>query len=312
MERKTDTEGRLAGAIDGLTTEARRLSKRRRTIPEVLEAARAAHRTVIVGILNVTPDSFSDGGMYTAMDVAVEQAAWMVVNGADVIDIGGESTRPGALEVPLEEELRRTIPVIEALVQRCDVPISIDTRKAEVARQACRAGAVMVNDVSAMTHDPDMADVVAEFGATVCLMHMRGTPQTMQQDPRYDDVVREVRDYLAARAEYAMSRGIPRERIIVDPGFGFGKTLAHNLELLRHLRQIAELGFPVLAGTSRKSMLGVLLNGAPPNERLEGTAATVALAIANGASLVRVHDVREMARVARVADAVVRGLPSSI
>lgn len=273
----------------------------------LLSEARSGRRTLVVGILNVTPDSFSDGGIHLSVEAAVTHARQMLEEGADIIDVGGESTRPGADPVALDEELRRTVPVIEALMARHPAPISIDTRKAEVARQACQAGAVMINDVSALTADREMERVARDTGAAVCLMHMRGTPRTMQENPRYGDVVREVRAYLADRAARAIEMGIPSERIVVDPGFGFGKTLEHNLELLRRLCEIADLGYPVMVGTSRKSMLGTLLGGAPASDRLEGTAATVALAIANGASLVRVHDVRAMARVARVADAVVRG-----
>jgi len=264
-----------------------------------------------MGVLNVTPDSFSDGGLHTSVEQAVEHGCRMAEEGAQIIDVGGESTRPGAAPVPLEEELRRTIPVIEALSRYCSACISIDTRKAAVARKAWRAGAVMINDVSAMTHDPGMADVVLETGAAVCLMHMRGTPETMQQHPTYDDVVREVRDYLAERSRYAPSLGIGHERIILDPGIGFGKTLQHNLELLRHLDVLAALGFPVLVGTSRKSMLGMLLNGAPPNDRLEGTAATAVWAIQQGAAMLRVHDVAPLVRFARTADAVKAGLAFS-
>lgn len=267
-------------------------------------------RTLIVGILNVTPDSFSDGGRFAGPADAVRCARQLMEDGADIVDIGGESTRPGAAPVSVDEELRRVIPVVEALAGGPGPPISVDTRKARVADEACQAGAAMINDVSALSADPDMAGVAASHGVAVCLMHMLGTPETMQRDPRYGDVAAEVRDYLAGRAEYAVGAGIERGRIIVDPGFGFGKTLQHNLELMRRLPEIAALGYPVLVGTSRKSMLGQLLGGAPPENRLEGTAATVALAIAGGASLVRVHDVQAMARVARVADAVVRGLPT--
>ncbi len=276
----------------------------------LLDMARSGERTLIVGILNVTPDSFSDGGRYYDTNAALAHAHRMVEEGADILDVGGESTRPGATPVPPDEELRRVLPVVEALAQDCSVPISIDTRKACVARAACRKGASLINDVSALTADPEMVAVAVETGAAVCLMHMRGTPETMQKDPRYNDVVTEVRDYLRQRAEAVIASGVAEDRVIVDPGFGFGKTLDHNLALLRRLPEIAELGFPVLVGTSRKSMIGTLLGGAAPDDRLEGTAATVALAIAGGASLVRVHDVGIMARVVRVADAVVRGLGS--
>lgn len=263
----------------------------------------------MVGIVNVTPDSFSDGGLYLDPDAAVAHAQRLIDEGADILDIGGESTRPGASPVTTDEELRRVLPVIRKLARSCTVPLSVDTRKAEVARQALDAGAVMVNDVTAMTGDPDMAGVISERRAFVCLMHMQGTPQTMQLQPHYDDVVLEVREYLAGRAGYAKGAGIHPSRIILDPGIGFGKTLEHNLDLLRNLGCIADLGYPVMVGTSRKSMIGMLLGGAPPEDRLEGTAATVAASILYGASLVRVHDVAQMARVARVAHAIARRPP---
>jgi dihydropteroate synthase len=274
---------------------------------ELMRMAHEGRRTLIMGILNVTPDSFSDGGRYLQRDAALRRAADMASAGADIIDVGGESTRPGARPVPADEELGRVLPVIEALAAQPGLVVSVDTRKAQVARAALEAGAAMVNDVSAMTADPEMASVVASYGAAICLMHMRGTPETMQHDPRYGDVVGEVAAYLRERVEAAVASGIPRDRILVDPGFGFGKTLEQNLEMLRRLREFTALGCPVLVGTSRKSMLGALLGGVPPMDRTEGTAATVALAIANGASVVRVHDVREMWRVVMVADAVVRG-----
>jgi len=274
----------------------------------LLETARSGKRTVIVGILNVTPDSFSDGGRFFDADSAVRRAHEIADEGADIIDIGGESTRPGAAPVPADEELQRVLPVVEAIANELSVPISVDTRKAVVAREACQRGAAMINDVSAMTADPEMVRVAAEMNAAVCLVHMRGTPETMQVELHYEDVVAEVRAYLEQRVDAAKSGGVAAADIVVDPGIGFGKKLEHNLELLRRLPALAELGFPVLVGTSRKAMLGALLDGASPDDRLEGTAATVALAIAGGAAMIRVHDVRFMARVARVADAVVRGL----
>lgn len=273
-------------------------------------ALQFGHRTLVMGVVNVTPDSFSGDGLLTGpgwMERVVEVGRRMVEDGADLLDVGGESSRPGAAPVPLEEELRRVVPAVEALRRVVDVPISVDTTKAEVARQALRAGADMVNDISALRHDPDMARVVADSGCGVVLMHMKGTPQDMQRDPRYEDVVAEVRDFLAERVQWAERHGIPRDRILVDPGFGFGKRPEHNLELVRNLRAFRELGCPVLLGPSRKSTIGVILGGLPPAERVEGTAAVVALAVACGVDVVRVHDVRAMARVVRVADAVVRG-----
>lgn len=273
-------------------------------------ALRFGERTLVMGVLNVTPDSFSGDGLLREsrwLEATVARAREMVAEGADLVDVGGESTRPGADPVPLDEELRRVIPAIEALVATVDVPISVDTQKAEVARQALRRGAWMVNDISALRTDPEMARVVADAGCPLVLMHMKGTPKDMQRDPRYDDVVAEVRAFLAERIAYARHYGIPEERIVVDPGFGFGKRPTHNLELVRGLRALRALGRPVLVGPSRKSTIGKILGGAPPHERLEGTIAMCVLAAAYGADMVRVHDVRPVVRALRVADAVVRG-----
>jgi dihydropteroate synthase len=266
--------------------------------------------TRVVGILNVTPDSFSDGGRFTATEAAVARARQMVEEGADWIDIGGESTRPGSDPVPVEEELRRVLPVLEALGGTLGVPISIDTMKAAVAERALAAGATIVNDVGAL-RDPRMADVVAAAGAGLVLMHMKGDPKSMQRAPTYKDVVVESLRFLLKRIAIARAAGVDEAGIWIDPGFGFGKTLAHNLEILRRLGEYAATGYPVLIGTSRKSSLGALLGDAPPEDRLEATAATVAIAIRHGASAVRVHDVREMARVVRVTDAILgrRGRP---
>ncbi len=278
-------------------------------IPEVCQRLQSAlgNRTLVMGILNCTPDSFYDGGRYTTLENALARAEQMIAEGADILDIGGESTRPGAEPVPLEEELRRTLPVIEALAARYDIALSIDTTKSEVARRALEAGAHIVNDISGTRFDPRMPEVVAEAGALAILMHIQGTPQTMQQNPTYEDVVREVRDTLAEHAERALQAGISRERIWIDPGIGFGKRLEHNLELLRHLPELKSLGYPLLVGTSRKSFIGQLLGGLPPEERLEGTLATLALAVAWGADAVRVHDVKEAVRAVRIADALIRG-----
>lgn len=253
-----------------------------------------------MGILNVTPDSFSDGGRFLSPDAAVERALAMEKEGADIIDVGGESSRPGAEPVPVEEELRRVLPVLERLRGKLRIPISIDTTKAEVAEAALRAGASIVNDISALRFDPAMAPLVAKFGAGLVLMHMLGTPKTMQQAPHYEDVVTEVRDFLAERAQYAQSQGIPREAIAVDPGIGFGKTVEHNLELLRRLPELVELGFPVLVGPSRKSFIGAIL-GLGVEERLEGTLAACAVAVVRGADILRVHDVKEVRRAADLA-----------
>ena len=259
-----------------------------------------ARRTHVMGILNVTPDSFSEGGKFLNHQAAVEHALRMVEEGADFIDVGGESSRPGSDPISIEEEIRRTAPVIESIASRVSVPISIDTYKSEVARRALEAGATIVNDISALTMDEQMPEVVAQHKATVILMHMKGTPKTMQIDPSYTDVVNEVKEYLADRIKLARSFGI--ERIIVDPGIGFGKTLQHNLELIRNLSVFRELGVPVLVGPSRKSFIGTILD-LPVEERLEGTAAAVSACVLNGAHIVRVHDVRAMVRVVKVVDA---------
>lgn len=272
----------------------------------LLATARAGTRTLVMGVLNVTPDSFYDGGAHQDPVSAVDHAMRMLESGADIVDVGGESTRPGSEPVDAEVELARILPVIERLTERANAAISVDTTKSCVAAAALAAGATMVNDVSAMTRDPRMAEVVAAHGAAVCLMHMRGTPATMQLLTDYKDVVTEVRSWLSERVRAAEAAGIPRERIVVDPGFGFAKTVDQNLELVRRLRELSSLGCPVLLGPSRKSTIGAVLGGLPVHQRLEGTAAVVALAIANGAAIVRVHDVLEMTRVARMTDAIVR------
>ncbi len=245
----------------------------------------------IMGVVNVTPDSFSDGGRYLDPAAAVAHGRALSAQGADILDIGGESTRPGADPVPAAEECRRVVPVIAGLREAgCPAAISIDTTKADVAAAALDAGATIVNDVSALRGDPDMAGLVAERQATVCLMHMRGAPRTMQDDPRYVDVVAEVREFLAARIAAASAAGIARERIVVDPGIGFGKTPTHNLALLAAVGELVTLGPPVLIGTSRKSFLG-RLTGRDVGERLPATIATNVLAFARGARMFRVHDV---------------------
>ena len=241
-----------------------------------------------MGVINVTPDSFSDGGRFTTAAAAVAHARTLLEEGADILDIGGESTRPGAVAVALGDERRRVLPVIEALAD-CGVPVSVDTQKPELMRDAIAAGASMVNDVNALAA-PGALEAIAAAGSAVCLMHKRGDPRTMQQDPRYDDVVREVCDFLAARIVAAERSGIGRERIVIDPGFGFGKTLAHNLALLRDLGQLAALGVAVLVGLSRKSMLGKI-TGRGPGERLYAGVAAALIAVENGARIVRVHDV---------------------
>ncbi|RJP24681.1 MAG: dihydropteroate synthase [Candidatus Abyssobacteria bacterium SURF_5] len=263
-----------------------------------------SERTLIMGILNVTPDSFSDAGRFYRFDAAVAQAEKMAEDGADIIDIGGESTRPGAESVSEEEEARRVIPVIEYLVKRATVPISIDTCKAGIARRALDAGAQMVNDVTALRFDPQLAEVVAEYRCPVILMHMLGEPKTMQENPRYDAVIPEIISFLQARIDFALQRGIDPEQIIVDPGIGFGKTVEHNLEILRELARLKALGRPILVGPSRKSTIGKIL-GTGFEDRVEGTAAAVTVSIMGGAHIVRVHDVKQMARVSKMTDAII-------
>ena len=266
-------------------------------------------RTAVMGILNVTPDSFSDGGRYPDVESAVARGVEMADQGAGIVDVGGESTRPGAAAVSAAEELDRVLPVIRGMRQRTTVPISIDTYKAEVARAALEAGADMVNDISALRFDPDMAGLVAREEVPVVLMHMQGRPRTMQLAPRYDDVVREVAAFLRERVAHAVRSGIAAHRIVVDPGIGFGKDMHHNLTLLRHLRTLAEPGQPVLVGLSRKAFLGRLRGPAAQPEtgtagRLEGSLAGAVAAVLAGAGIVRVHDVPETCRAVRVADAI--------
>jgi dihydropteroate synthase len=247
----------------------------------------------VMGIVNVTPDSFSDGGRAAALDDAVEQGVRLVQEGAEVLDIGGESSRPGSEPVSLEEELRRVVPVVEALTRRVDVPISVDTTKAEVARQSLQAGAAIINDITALGSDRELTQVVVESGAGVVLMHMQGVPRTMQQEPRYHDVVTEVLEFLERRIAWAEATGIPRARVAIDPGIGFGKTIEHNLLILRNIDRFANLGCAVLIGTSRKGFLGVL-TGRPVNERGVATVASSLAAAVGGANVVRVHDVAPM------------------
>jgi dihydropteroate synthase len=261
-------------------------------------------RPVVMGVLNITPNSFSDGGRHSTLLGAVDHAREMAAAGAEIIDVGGESTRPGAEPVPLQQELDRVLPVIESLRRELDVLVSIDTMKPAVMTAAVAVGAGMVNDVLAL-QAPGALEAVAATRAAVCLMHMQGTPQTMQQDPRYDDVVKEVGDFLIGRADACRAAGIEADRIAFDPGFGFGKTLQHNLQLLRDLNQLAG-PYPLLVGLSRKSMLGKLL-GRPVEQRLAGSLALATLAVANGARIVRSHDVAETRDAAQVAWAVSEG-----
>jgi dihydropteroate synthase len=258
-------------------------------------------RVHLMGILNVTPDSFSDGGQFSTVEAAVARGKQLAAEGADIIDIGGESTRPGAEAVSVEEEKKRVLPVIERLAQETDVPISIDTYKSPVAAAALKSGAVMINDISGLHFDPRLADL----GAPLCLMHIKGTPKDMQENPVYTDLMGEIIDYLAEGLAIAKKAGILSEQILVDPGIGFGKTVKHNLEILGSLRELKVLGAPILVGPSRKSFIGQVLDR-PPGERLEGTAAAVAVAVLNGANVIRVHDVGAMSRVVKMTEAIAR------
>ena len=260
-------------------------------------------RTYIMGVLNVTPDSFSEDGTMDAQ-AAVTRAGQMLADGADIIDVGGESTRPGARPVPLDEELRRVMPVVQALTGDLGAVVSVDTMKSAVARSALGAGAAMINDVSAMRADPEMAGVVAEFQAPVVVMHGYGVSTPADSPAR--GVVSEVLEFLEERIESAVASGVARERILVDPGFGFGKTVQQNLEIIRRLRELRVLQLPVVIGPSRKGTIGRVLGGLPVQERVEGTAAAVVVSILNGADVIRVHDVHVMARVARMTDAIIR------
>jgi dihydropteroate synthase len=267
-------------------------------------------RPLLMGIVNVTPDSFFDGGQFDDPQRAVAHAVRLAEEGADLLDLGAESTRPGALPVSEQEERRRLVPVVTAIAKAVSVPISVDTSKADVARAALDAGAVMINDVTALRGDRAMVDVVAETGAGLVLMHMQGTPETMQRAPHYDDVVGEVARFLAERARFAMDHGVPQDRIVLDPGIGFGKTLYHNLDLLANLHTFVQVGFPLLVGPSRKGFIGQLTQQSV-EARAWGTAGVVALAVQQGANMLRVHDVGPMRDVISVAIAVARRMPAA-
>lgn len=260
-------------------------------------------RPHVMGIVNVTPDSFSDGGKYTSVELAVDHALRLIAEGADILDIGGESTRPGAQPVSLEEELRRAIPVIEALSKVSTVPLSIDTYKPEVMRAAIAAGVDMVNDICAL-REPGALEIVADSHVGVCLMHMQGVPQTMQLDPSYNDVVAEVRQFLLDRVEACLAYGIVRGRMVLDPGFGFGKTTAHNIALIQHLDSFTELELPLLVGLSRKSVLGRIAGGDEQQRLHAGLAASV-ISVMKGANIVRVHDVKATVDALKVVAAVI-------
>ena len=262
-------------------------------------------RTYVMGILNVTPDSFSGDGVYQDAGVALETAERFLAQGADIIDVGGESTRPGAEPISLEEEIKRTIPVIERLAKKLRVPISVDTKKADLARRALDKGATIVNDITGLDSDKDMRKVAARYNASVVIMHIKGSPLQMQQNPVYENLIEEIIERLSFLVKEAERSGIRKENIIIDPGIGFGKTFEHNLEILNNLSRFKALGKPVLVGPSRKSFIGNIL-GAPPKERLFGTIAAAAIAVENGVDIIRAHDVSAIKQAVMVADAIVR------
>ena len=270
-------------------------------------------QTIIMGTLNVTPDSFSDGGKFFSIDSAVNHAIVMEKEGADIIDIGGESTRPGAKSVSLDEEINRVIPVLEELVKKIKVPISIDTYKSKIAKKALEIGANMINDITALQGDKLLASIVADYEVPICLMHMKGSPRNMQINPVYDDIVKEIISFLKKRAYYAISCNIKKENIIIDPGLGFGKRtgkgIEDNCEILKRLAELKKLGYPILVGASRKTFIGNICGAEktlPVNERLEGSLAAACIAVANGADIIRVHDVKETRRCFDIIDCIVR------
>jgi dihydropteroate synthase len=270
-------------------------------------------QTLVMGVLNVTPDSFSDGGEYFSLENAVERALLMEKHGADIIDVGGESTRPGAKSVSKNEEMKRVIPVIEELVSKCSIPISIDTYKSDIAMKALDIGAGMVNDITALQGDKKLVNIVAKYDVPVCLMHMKGNPRNMQINPVYEDIVKEIYDFLKERTEYAMFHDIKKENIIIDPGLGFGKRtgrgIEDNCELLSRLDELKNLGFPVMVGASRKTFIGNVCSNDQPlpvSDRLEGSLAAACIAVANGADIVRVHDVKETCRCVDLVDCIIR------
>jgi dihydropteroate synthase len=287
----------------------RPVSKRNRAITLPDGGLDLGPRTLIMGVINVTPDSFSDGGQFYQDAQAVEHGLALAEAGADILDVGGETTRPGSRPTGASEEMDRVLPVIEALSRHCSAVISVDTYKAEVARAALTAGANIINDVTALGGDPAMADVAAESRAGLVLMHMQGEPRTMQNNPVYEDVVAEVREFLAQRAGLALEAGVAPEAIILDPGIGFGKTLEHNLALIRNLQALTELGYPVLLGASRKKFIGTLTGRDIPGERLWGSVGVHILGAALGADIVRVHDVAPLKEALAVCDAVMAQEP---
>lgn len=262
-------------------------------------------RTHIMGVLNVTPDSFSDGGYFYSFDQAVDRARQMVEEGADIIDVGGESSRPGSEPMAVEEELERVLPVVERLVEELSVPVSVDTVKSQVAERALEVGAHMVNDISGLKYDPEMGSVVSSYDVPLILMHIKGRPKDMQANPVYEDLLSEIFSSLQESARRALQAGVRQESIVIDPGIGFGKTVEHNLEILKRLREFTSMGYSLLVGTSRKSFIGKVLD-LPVDDRLEGSLAAVAVSILNGAHILRVHDVKPTVRAARLVDAIMR------
>jgi len=262
-------------------------------------------RTLIMGIVNVTPDSFSDGGKFINPTDAIKHAIQLVEDGADILDIGAESTRPGAAEISVEEEIDRLLPVISDLVKAVDVPISVDTSKSKVAQKMLDAGAHIINDISGLQFDPELVDLVAKNDCPVVIMHIQGTPRTMQKNPVYHDVISDIISYFKERVEFARSAGVEDQQIILDPGIGFGKTIEHNFRIIREFQEFRSLGFPLLLGASRKSFIGKTLD-VPVDERLEGSLAAAVIGAWNGASIIRVHDVKETKRALRLTDAVYR------
>ncbi len=259
-------------------------------------------RTLVMGIMNVTPDSFSDGGRFLRHDNAVHRGLELIQQGVDLIDVGGESTRPGSLPIMEEAEIKRVLPVVKTLVTKA--PVSIDTTKAAVAAMVLEAGAFLVNDVSGLTADPDMPRVIAEHDAHCCIMHTKGDPRTMQLNPHYDDLIGEICDFLERQIEVALKAGVKQQKIWIDPGIGFGKTVEHNLQIIRELDRFKRFGMTILLGASRKSFIGAVLNGAPPLERVDGTIAACIIGMMNGANVLRVHDVERVVPAVRVAEAI--------
>jgi len=260
-------------------------------------------RTLIMGVLNVTPDSFSDGGKYINPDVAVKRGIRMVEEGADIIDVGGESTRPGSTSISLKEEIERVLPVVKGLLKEIDVPVSIDTYKSDVAEICLKEGVHIVNDISGLRFDDRMVDVVIKYDVPVIIMHIKGTPKDMQINPHYDNFLEELKTYFKNRIEFAVSRGVSREKIIIDPGIGFGKRLQDNFSILQNIRFFKELGYPVLIGASRKSFIGKTINE-DINNRLEGSLASASIACYNGVNIVRVHDVKETKRALKIVESI--------